>query len=197
MNQHPNNHREEFYKRLLDQCEQAWRGGNLPAVVDAMEYCAEANMPPPPWLIAASETLVSRLMLVRKGRGAFNSPQAVFDENQKHFERWDMVRDLMDRGEELYESSCLLAAKVRERRSEFESLGISHSLDEAERINDGGLNLDNAFARVSEWLTEHVSAEGNSESAVRYSYYLVENAKAEGRGAEFYITRFKPNRKSG
>ena len=110
----------------------------MPAVVDAMEYCAEANMPPPPWLIAASETLVSRLMLVRKGRGAFNSPQAVFDENQKHFERWDMVRDLMDRGEELYESSCLLAAKVRERRSEFKSLGISRSLDEAERINDGG-----------------------------------------------------------
>jgi hypothetical protein len=73
MDQHPNDYREQFYKRQLDVCEQAWRGGNFPAVLDAMEYCAEANMPPPPWLIAASETLVSSLMLVRTGRGRFNS----------------------------------------------------------------------------------------------------------------------------
>jgi hypothetical protein len=198
MDHHPNDYREQFYKRQLDVCEQAWRGGNFPAVLDAMEYCAEANMPPPPWLIAASETLVSSLMLVRTGRGRFNSRQAVFDANQKHFERWDMVRDLMDRGKELYELSLHHAAEMRKRRSEFESCGISQQvLDEAERINDGGLSLDNAFARVSEWLTEHVSPKGNSESAVRYSYYLVESAIAEGHGAEFYIARFKPNRKSG
>ena len=189
-------HLEEFYERRLGELERAWRGGNLPAVADAAKTCAEANMPPPPWLLAAIETLVSRQMLVRKGRGAFNSPQAVFDENQKHFQRWDMVADLMDRGDEIYKTSCVLAARAREHRSEFESCGISHRvLDEAERINDGGLNLENAFAHVSEWLTEHVSAKGNSARAVRNSYYLVKDAIAKGRGAEFYITRFKPNGK--
>jgi hypothetical protein len=74
MDQHHNDNsstqtdpRAEFYKRLQAECEWACRGGSLPAIADAMKYCAEANMPPPPWLIDANATLVSRQMLVRTG----------------------------------------------------------------------------------------------------------------------------------
>ena len=188
--------RKEFYERLMHTCERAWRAGNLPAIVDAVEYCAKANGPPPPWLVTAIATLVSRQMLVRTGRGRFNSRQAVFDENQKHHARWDMVRELRDRRFELFETSMREAAKVRARRPEFEALGISPTfLDEAERINDSVLTLDKAFARVSEEL--HGTFAEGTEDAVKYSYNLVEQKLAEGRGAEFYIARFKPNGKSG
>ena len=188
--------REEFYVRLLRACERAWHAGNLPAVVDATVHCAEANMPPPPWLITAIATLVSRQMLVRTGRGRFNSRQAVWDENQKHLTRWDMVRELRDRRFELYELSSHLAAKARARRSEFETRGVSPTiLDEEERIEDSGLTLEKAFARVSEKL-RGTPAEG-SEDAVKYSYHLVEQKRAEGRGAEFMWTQFQPSGKPG
>ena len=39
-------HLKEFYERLLRECEQAWRAGNLPALVDAANTCIEADMPP-------------------------------------------------------------------------------------------------------------------------------------------------------
>ena len=174
MDQHHNDNsstkadpRAEFYKRLLDECEWAWCGGNLPAVVDAMKYCAEANMPPPPWLIDANATLVSRQMLVRTGHGAFNSPQKVFEENQKHYLRWDMVNELLECGGDLYKRFG----------------------------DDSGLTIEKARAAVSEKLKRTVAKGG--EDAVKYSYDLVEQKMAEGHGAEFYITRFKPNEKSG
>ena len=31
--------RAEMYEERLRNCEKAWRAGNLPAVVDAIEYC--------------------------------------------------------------------------------------------------------------------------------------------------------------
>jgi hypothetical protein len=159
--------RAAFYDRLLRECERAWQAGNLPALVDALENCAKANRGPPPWLVAAVATLVSRQMLVRSGRGRFNSRQARFDENMKHYIRWDMVRELRKRGHELYER-----------------LG-----------DDCGLSLEKARARVAEQL-KGTDVEGD-EDAIKYSCELVERRFAEGGGAEFYLTRFKPDGKSG
>ena len=66
----------------------------------------------------------------------------MFNENQKHYIRWDMVRELRDRGHELYE----------------------HSGD------DRGLSMEKARAAVAEEL-KGTDAEGD-EDAIKYSYEL-------------------------
>ena len=155
----PIDFRKRVYWNRMIQCERATRAGNLAAFVDAIQHCIELNMPPEPWMVHAAATLVTQLMLVRTGRGKFNSRQAVFNENQKHFMRWSMVRELLDRGPELYENwgeKC-------------------------------GLKEDNAFAKVAEDLKD---TPGNSKKTIERSFRLVEKS-----GAEFYITRFKPNGK--
>ena len=75
------------YSRQLRGFENAWRAGSPHAILDAAAFCGEVKIPPPPWLVIAIETLVARQLLVRSGRGRFNSRQAVFNENQKHYIR--------------------------------------------------------------------------------------------------------------
>jgi hypothetical protein len=111
--------------------------------VDAVEDCIQLNMPPPPWMFDAVGTLVARQMLVRTGRGAFNSRQARWEENQKHLARWNMLRELLERGRELYERYG----------------------------DDRGLTMEKARAAVAEEL-QGTFAEGG-EDAVKYSYELV------------------------
>lgn len=145
----------------LHACGKAWLAGNPLAIADATVYCGKSNTPPPPWLVAAVKTLVACQMHVQIGRGRFNSGQAIFAENQKHHLRWEMVRELSERGHELYER--------------FE--------------DDRGLTMEKTYAAVAEKL-EGTPFEGG-EDAIRYSFELVEKRLAQGRGAEFYISRFK------
>jgi hypothetical protein len=77
----------EVIRRQLRGFENAWRAGSPHAILDAAAFCGEVKIPPPPWLVIAIETLVARQLLVRSGRGRFNSRQAVFNENQKHYIR--------------------------------------------------------------------------------------------------------------
>jgi hypothetical protein len=151
--------------RRLRVCENAWRAGNLPAVVDAISICEEFKCPPPPWLVGAVAALAARQMLVKSGPGRFNSPQAVFDKNQKHYIRWDAVKELLDRGHELYEN-------WKDTR---------------------GLKEESAFLAAVEYLKD-TPAKGGKKTVER-SYRLVEKNIAEGNGALFYNPRFMPNGK--
>ena len=159
--------RTRVYQERMQTYEQAVRAGNLPALVDAVEDCVQLSMPPPPWMFDAVATLVARQMLVKTGRGACNSRQARWEENQKHLARWDMLRELLERGREIYERYG----------------------------DDRGLTMEKARAAVAEEL-QGTFAEGG-EDAVKYSYELVEERTAKGKGLDFYITRFEPNGKSG
>jgi hypothetical protein len=141
--------RMRIYRERMQTYEQAVRAGNLPALVDAVEDCVQLNMPPPPWMIDAVATVVVRQMLVRTGDGRFNSRQARWEENQKHLARWDMVRELLERGRELYERT----GDVR------------------------GLTKENAYAAVAEELQGTFAA--GREDAVKYSYDLVEKGGYE------------------
>jgi hypothetical protein len=78
-----------------------------------------------------------------------------------------MLRELLERGRELYERYG----------------------------DDRGLTMEKARAAVAEEL-QGTFAEGG-EDAVKYSYELVEERTAKGKGPEFYTTRFQPNGKSG
>lgn len=170
--------REREVRERLRACENAWRLGNFPALVDAIEDCIKFKCPPPPWVMHAVATLVARQMLVKTGRGAFNSRQARFEENLKHYARWDMVNELQERGREFYE------------RWEFHRK-MGYPVDGM--IKDEGLTKEAACKRASEEL-EGTAAAG-SEETIRRSYNLVENSAKQGRGGEFYLTRFRPNGK--
>ena len=67
-------------------------------------------------------------MLVPTGRGRFNSRQTVFEENQKHYLRWDMVNELLECGGDLYKRFG----------------------------DDRGLTIEKARAAVSEKLEGHL-----------------------------------------
>jgi hypothetical protein len=183
----------EFIDRRLRECERGWRAGVLPAIEDALAVCDQYSRPRPPWLVEAIRELIAQQILLRKGRGRFNSKQAISDENMKHYTRWDMVTDLRDRCQELYERTKHEADDLRRHRSKFESKGIDLSLlDDPDCVIEAW-NLDRAFNIVSRKLEDTPYAGG--WDAIRDSYYLVEERLAQGRGAEFYVPDFVPKRK--
>jgi hypothetical protein len=159
---------KRLYRERMEECERAARAGNLPAIVDAIEYCVELDMPPPAWIIDYITTLVARQMLVPIAgqRGNVNSRQARWTENQKHYLRWDMVKELLE--PDLYDG---------------------------DDRDDSGLTLERARAAVSEKLELEGSFAKGGEDAIKRSCELVEARIAQGRGFEFYNTRFKPNGK--
>jgi hypothetical protein len=142
-----NEARMRCFREHMEECERATRAGNLPAIVDAVEYCVEFNLPPPRWVVDAVVTTVLRLMVVRRGDGRFNSRLARWNDNQKHFARWDAVQELLDSGRYLYEN----------------------------RGDKRGLKEDSAFKAVVEWLKD-TSAKG-SKSTIERSYRLVEKTR--------------------
>ena len=151
--------------REMWKYERAWRDGSLHAASDAVAFCHEKNIAPPAWLVIAVETLVARQLLAGSGRVGVKSRQVIFNENQRHFIRWDLMRELLEQGRELY----------------------------GQLKDDSGLNMEKARAAVAKKLKK-MGIKGG-EDAIKYSYELVERRLAEGGGGEFYMPRFKPRLK--
>jgi hypothetical protein len=213
MDKNPSRAISEFAARRLNECEAAWRGGSLPAVADAIKVCNDCGQVPPAWLVEAIHALVTEQMRVRSGGGGFNSEQAKFDENMKHYMRWDMVKELCDRHVELYESSKHHVEALRRDRAKLEARGIDLGfLDDPDCIIDAakkswrrrmdyapteawqspdpadGASLKKAFAIVARHLEG--TPDACSADTVEYSYYLVEKRMAEGHAADFYVPDF-------
>jgi len=84
----------------LQECERAYRYGNLGAVLDGIYWCNEGKIPHPEWLnIAVSQIVASYLKgekLRRRGRQARWPTQYV--ENQVDYARHEAVLECIDHG---------------------------------------------------------------------------------------------------
>jgi hypothetical protein len=111
-------------------------------------------------------------MQAREGRGNKNSEQARWEENQKHYARWELVTELREQ-----DSSLSLTEAFKAAAAELESNGgddmspppIGNLFTDATRQHARGL-----------------------EDAIKRSYQIVEREIKQGRGAKFFGTRFEP-----
>jgi hypothetical protein len=130
--------------------ERAWRLKlpNAPlAVADAVLLCEFYGQPPPPWVAAAVIEMASKTMPqidVKRHR-----------EDMKHWVRWEAVKELRERKDQLY----------------------------ADFGDERGTAWDRVWPAVSE-LFEKTPANG-SPPTIKASYLYVETELKEGRGARF------------
>lgn len=97
----------DFSVARLEECCQAYRYGNLGAILDGLYWCREGNLPLPEWLHQALANVVIRDLLGerpnRRGRHARWVMQ--YRENMVDFARYDMVRDCIENGKLTWEAA--------------------------------------------------------------------------------------------
>jgi hypothetical protein len=72
--------------------------GYFPALMDALEYCQQGRLPLPDWLF---ETVWANLDHIYNARKKYWQPhERETVRREKHWERYDLVRDLLDRRKE-------------------------------------------------------------------------------------------------
>jgi hypothetical protein len=142
-------HQRAFAHRL-DQFERNWRAGDLVAPAEAARLCRLYQQPIPRWLENAFATLVVQHMPndEKRDRRAFNN----------HRRRWETVRELGERQQQLLE--------------QFN--------------DDRGKTWEMRWKAVSEIL-DGTEAAGSPET-VRASYKLIEAAGGEHASLESYWT---------
>jgi len=93
---------DEYINRRLLICERAWRDGSTVALQDAVSVCRQYRRALPDW---ASEAISAALGAAQKGgvkrRRGERTPATAHRENIKHYARWDAVREIRDRLDEL------------------------------------------------------------------------------------------------
>jgi hypothetical protein len=172
----PEEWRERLFARRLAACRQAYKAGNVVALLDIVETCSEFDRPLPVW---AAEAVTAKLRLAfkisRGKRGRAPTDIAVYRRRQIDFERWDVVRELRDRKDELQE----LATKWTDN-AVFKT--ASKALERTPAFGSPA-------AMRKSYLKVKQSTASGSPTAVRKSYLKVQKEIKRGRGAAFYTSR--------
>jgi hypothetical protein len=87
--------RQRAFYRQINRLERRWRAGDLVAPSEAAQLCRHYQQPPPKWLVDAVTRLINERMsdAEKRDRHAF----AI------HFTRWEAVKELRERRDQLLE----------------------------------------------------------------------------------------------
>ena len=127
-----------FVERELRALEKAYRDGHPGAAAAAIQLCV--SRPLPAWL----STVVLEALRVRTvKRGRLANPQTEMRQNRIHYTRWDAVRELQDRKDDLSD----IASNQEERYAAVsELLKGTEAAGSEETIKKSYLLVENAFS---------------------------------------------------
>jgi hypothetical protein len=120
----------EKYDDRMHSLEQAWRVGNVPALTDALILCHQERTPLPLWLRRGSLALIKMLFTGKSlSRGVKGRTPTTHHRNRLiDYARWDAVKELGDRRDEIKIVIASLSCDARERRPKFAGLALDFSL---------------------------------------------------------------------
>jgi hypothetical protein len=131
-----------LYDYKLKQLERAFADGNHTALGAAVKVCDEAKRPLPKW-VCGGVLLALNGKTMNTGRGRTGNPDTKVKQDRIHFTRWDVVRELRDRREELapvgykptWEAAYENASKsLKGTEAQGEPAAIAASYKKIERI---------------------------------------------------------------
>lgn len=95
--------RAAFVTDQLRACENAWREGSLPALAKAIQLCHRYERPLPAWAVHGALAAVSAQFDASTAgrRGRLANRKVAHQQDMIHYARWDAVKELRDRREEL------------------------------------------------------------------------------------------------
>jgi len=169
---------ERFFHREMQAAYERWQRGDVTAFSEAMRLCGRYERHPPDWLVDASKLLVESAMSEDDKRARRDW--------DIHRTRWEMVTELRQRGDELFQSR---KAELERVRAALKVANDAQNTKERERLlnllselveagdDDRGTNLERAREVVSK-LLENDEAAG-SVDAIKASYELIEDAGGE------------------
>jgi len=160
----------EQYDDKMYSCEQAWRAGSVPALTDALILCHQAREPIPLWLAQGAIHLIKLLftgkslsLRGRNGKATTRARSSLID-----YARWDAVKELGDRRDEIKIFIASLSCDARERRPKFAGLALDFSLDAR-------------YEAVAELFTLNDDPAKGGTDAIERSCKLVESAMRKGK----------------
>lgn len=162
----PNAPTDALDKRELDHLRNMMASNRL-AVAAAMDYCAEREICPPPWLVAASVELIVDLLKREKSRrrGRTAGYIAQYRQWAWDFERWDAVLEIRR------------MRKQAKHNLELEHLCPKHySIKHSKKMQKLLGNSTYEFEAASQYLTGRDAKAG--AHAVRASYRKINNDRA-------------------
>jgi hypothetical protein len=101
--------------------------GSVPALVDALIRCHETREPIPLWLVQDVITLI-KMLFTGKSLSQGRKPNTQHRDRLIDYARWDAVKDLGDRRDEIKMFIASLSCDARERRPKFAGLALDFSL---------------------------------------------------------------------
>jgi hypothetical protein len=189
--------RRDLCEQHLEHCERAWRAGVLMAISEAVATCRMYCEPPPEWLAEAVAGLVHRRQTAAEKRRHW--------ENYIHYARWDAVKELRERADELRD--WFRESKLREReRQKSDHVSARHyhphrqnpahrsqqpSVRDplgdpiAQLLSADRLSWDTTYEAVALVLTGTPAAGG--VEAIRRSYAIVERDMNHDRAAKYFL----------
>jgi hypothetical protein len=160
----------------MHRFEQAWAGGSIHALADALIYCHREKLEMPLWLV--QETLYCLKMfymgktLNRKGRLAKAS--ARHHSALKDYDRWERVKELEERRGDILNYCRRMSPAERKIRPELFNLTLDYSPEQR-------------CAVVAEDLTRIKSPAKGAWSTILRSYKRVEKDMKSGKASKYFI----------
>lgn len=167
---------DKLYYKEMHRFEQSWHDGSIHALADALIACHKEKAELPLWLVQGAlyclKLLFEGKTLPGKGRLARATTRhhsALID-----YHRWDQVKELEDRRDEILSYCLQLSAAERENRPEFFNLTKDYSVEQR-------------CAAVSELLALLNSPAKGSPSTIHRSYKNVEKDMKNGKTSKYYM----------
>jgi hypothetical protein len=170
---------DEVYKRELSQCERAWRNDSVVALTDAIILCHKGQLPMPLWLAQGTITLIKRLFEGKtlQQRGRLGKATTRHRNDMLHYERWDAVRELEGRQDEIVGHIKRLSLSERNQRPSFVQLEINYTLEQR-------------CEAVAELFTEMNHPARGSAVTILRSYKLVNRNMNRGNISRYHIPSY-------
>jgi len=170
----------EAHDREMLRCENAWRAGSVPALVDGLILCHKERNPLPLWLARGAIGLIKKLFLgeTLQRRGRLGKTTTRHRSYLIDYARWDAVRELADRRVEMLNSIKRLSPAELERRPEFAALEQDYTLDQRCK----------AVAELFDLVGNQ--AKGATDTILR-SYKRVEHDLRRGKGGKYHLPDYQ------
>jgi hypothetical protein len=184
-----------FQRRRFDQhvatCERAWRAGVLEAVREALSACLIYQEPPPQWLLEAVAGLIRQqhtpAYLKRRHELAV------------HYARFDAVRELSERADELRDEFLweqqLKRSDPQQRHKLLRALERRPKSEREVLLSRDHLSWDAKFEAVS-LLFKGTPAAGSVDTiAASYKRVQADMKRGGAAAARYFLSAYDPRRK--
>lgn len=169
-----------FFKKELRRCERAWHGGSVPALIDAVILCHQEQKSMPLWVAQGEVTLITGLVEGKnllQQRGRLGKALTRYRSALIDLARYDAVKELEDRKEELPSIIRGLSPKGADQRPQFVALAR----------ND---NLDQRCAAVSELFQQTNNLAKGEPDTIMRSYKKVTRDLRHDHHARYFIPSY-------